>query len=59
MKRVFTTLTTLAIGGFIGSEYQKKWKNNYVYAAGPIVPNRSTEIMKYGFPSSNNIKVNF
>ena len=59
MKRIFTTLTTLAVGGYIGCEYQKKWKHDYIYAhaAAPLVPNRSTEIMKYGFPSSNIIKV--
>ena len=59
MKRLFTTIASLAVGGFIGCEYQARWqeKPTGTQAAGPVFPNRPTEIMKYGFPGSTNIKV--
>ena len=56
MKRFCATLTSLAIGGFLGCEYHKKLSEKYALAAAPVT-NRPTEIMKYGFPSTNNLKV--
>jgi len=56
-SKVCRTFATLAIGGFIGHEFSARWKDKLVHAAGPLFPHRPTEIMKYGFPSSTNIKV--
>ena len=62
-KRICGTIATLAIGGLAGSELQKRWANSRTLfkiaeAAMPLLPTRPTEIMKYGFPSNTNLKVN-
>ena len=57
MKRVCTTLASLAVGGLLGYEFKARWKDKPVHATGPIYSNRPSEIMKYGFPGSANVKV--